>query len=261
MKKHKYIITSGITLSLSLVLYGISLSPPLDESLLKRAPNADSWEPPSFTKSEPSSEPWVAPTAQHEDGFWLYDIFTPPGIYFDEKRGRFIARDLFEDPDSCLVLDSFERIPYRIQFSAWVSELDYSDPQGLLYCSDTANAILVKAGDHCEAENFTVLAFDYILKESHGATTRVARITLYDRHLGKEVVLTSPNKASHSDWVIHCHLASDSDSHYAFRAIGDSFKINDVSFTMLDFDPERETATIEKSSSAVSEILTLACLH
>lgn len=78
---------------------------------------------------EPVSNPalsgqWREPLAQ-EKGEWVFDVFTPPVVYFDESTRTFTVKSPYDrgiDSEGLKLL-KITRKPYRIQLAAYAGEL------------------------------------------------------------------------------------------------------------------------------------------
>lgn len=85
---------------------------------------ADSFEVVSFSASDmPSTVEWGQPTAQGSPN-WIFDIFTPPVIYYDEESGIFTVTPPFPGADSTdnafeLQLVAFRPEPFRFQLVSY----------------------------------------------------------------------------------------------------------------------------------------------
>ena len=64
--------------------------------------------------------PWKEPEAQSAGREWIFEVFTPPIIYFDAERQRFTLRPPLE-PEAAPVfgasVSGIQRVPYRLQYA------------------------------------------------------------------------------------------------------------------------------------------------
>jgi hypothetical protein len=92
------------------------------------------YRPAALSNPKTNTEVWAAPVAREFDGEWLFDVFTPPVIYYDVANHVFSvtppdteAADA-RGPQNAFGLDlvAVKRTPYRIQLVGYVgSEGDY----------------------------------------------------------------------------------------------------------------------------------------
>lgn len=63
---------------------------------------------------------WKAPVAQSAGREWIFEVFTPPIIFFDPQSGQFTLRPPLEPevpPVFGLEVTGIERVPYRLQYA------------------------------------------------------------------------------------------------------------------------------------------------
>lgn len=65
---------------------------------------------------------WTPPVAQSAGPRWIFELFTPPMVYFNRRRGRLTVDPPLpapEEPPFGLVLHEIVRVPYSVQFRGY----------------------------------------------------------------------------------------------------------------------------------------------
>jgi len=153
---------------------GDSISPDLPE------PTAASvYQPAALTNPETATEMWGTPAVRENGSEWLFDVFTPPVIYYDVASHEFSVTP----PDAGmgelrgvelpfgLELVEVKRTPYRVQLVGYVgSEGDYIATFEDLEAGET---FLGRPGRTIEAPGVLLRSFtvEKVRDESGGGTT------------------------------------------------------------------------------------------
>jgi hypothetical protein len=69
--------------------------------------------------------PWNPPSAQSAGREWIFEVFTPPIIFFDPASRQFTLRPPLEPAPAPLfgiAVDGLERVPYRLRFAGYHGE-------------------------------------------------------------------------------------------------------------------------------------------
>ncbi|MCB1121962.1 MAG: hypothetical protein KJT03_10460 [Verrucomicrobiae bacterium] len=141
---------------------------------------------------------WSQPVAQ-DGSRWIFDVFTPPVIYYDESTGTFTVTPPF--PDSAPRDEGFEvvflglqRIPYRFQL------VSYAGKRGnyvlTLENRETGRDVFASPGETLEDFRLKVIDFTEkreVARSSTEGTTEafdlVGEVTVLDEKSGKQYVL------------------------------------------------------------------------
>lgn len=95
---------------------------------------AASYKPAALVNPQRDTEKWENPVVRESDGEWLFDVFTPPVIYYNVSTHEFTVTPPDSAPGEALPVDrpfglelvEIKRTPYRIQLVGYVgSEGDY----------------------------------------------------------------------------------------------------------------------------------------
>ena len=121
-------IVVGVAVMALAVSCGISWSMRVDVRRIKSVPvglhlvNAD-YRPSALPAAVERKQPWVAPSAQSAGDGWIYEVFTPPVVFYDRQAASFsvtpagAARG--DDREFALELISVRRELFRVQLSGY----------------------------------------------------------------------------------------------------------------------------------------------
>jgi hypothetical protein len=143
------------------------------------------------------TEVWPAPKAQ--EGGWVYDVFTPPEIYYDARTKAFSVTPPELTPPKAeaapfgLEVLEVRRPLFRLQLVGFVGE--EGNYLGLFQNVATTETFLAEAGRRLPELELTIERFevglaDVALPESMTTRRRVATATVRDGRTGETVVLT-----------------------------------------------------------------------
>ncbi|WP_309399814.1 hypothetical protein [Cerasicoccus maritimus] len=202
-----------------------------------------------------STAEWGDPIPQDEAKREKYDVFTPPKIWWDAKEGKFI----FEAPGSTpppppfgITFLGVEQELFRIQLEAYFEALsgDFKDATVSLFDYNSNEAFRGKVGDKFPEHNVEIIDFEVNrVVDDQGLISLVPRVTIKDGESGELIVLTTaerlyvPNsyKLTFQNYDIY------GDDMILWEEVGQSKTVGDVTFKLLDFDFDNQTATVEKT--------------
>jgi len=209
----------------------------------------------------PPEAAWDAPRPQDEEGRWLYRVFTPPILYLVDGRLDPVPEEEEEEIEE-IVIPPFgvrfarvERDKYRLQLDA-VYEMDIGDMSTARFIFENVYPGLTEpptysvgiGGTNTEG-NFRLenVERNTIRDEGGGsATEHIATIT--DLNDGSTVVL-SDNETLYSEGVRMIFQSTiDSSVTVAVENPGDSFEMNDATYTVLEISLDRGVATVVKEA-------------
>ncbi|WP_309387196.1 hypothetical protein [Cerasicoccus frondis] len=218
-------------------------------------PFGEAYEPFQAADFTPSSAHWGEPEAQDADGLELYDVFTPPKIWWDESTKTFIfqpPRGEEQVPPFGLRFAGIERELFRIQLEAYFEGLSgkNKDATVSLFNYQSDQAFRGKVGDQFTEHDVEIV--DFVVEKvvtEEGLISRVPRVTIRDGVSGELIVLTTEERL----YVPNSFdLTFDTVSPYPAKTIvweekGDSETVGDVTWKLLDFDFDKQSATVEKT--------------
>jgi hypothetical protein len=222
------------------------------------------------------AEPWLPPRAQRRSQQWVYDVFTPPEIFFDPRLKEFsvtppttaIARDertatAAQLPASLGVqLLGVKRTPFRLQLIGFVeTERGYL---GLFENTLTTETFLAIKGRHVPSlklviEDIDVRARPVSLPESMTTHQTLATASVRDLLSGETIALTNAER---------CYAAAPRAilatgiSEIAQRDVcnGDVIEVNGITYEIGEIQLAPPSVTICRRASAqgVAERRTLS---
>lgn len=149
---------------------------------------------------------WEPPRAQPRGPDWVYDVFTPPEIFFHAQTKRFAVKppDAFVDdevPEEFGVeLIAVRAEPFRLQLIGYVG--GDGAWRGTFQDGETGDVVVAGSGHRFEGLEIDVRSVDVrlqpvVLPESMTTQQRVATAIVHDRRTDRDVVLTPRER--HSD--------------------------------------------------------------
>lgn len=228
------------------------------EGLLSKSPSGGAYQWISKPDIINADSSWPEPVAQDPEGQWVYDVFTPPKIWWDSKTESFVAVSPFlpvaPKPPFGLQLTRIERPLYRIQLDAY-----FQRPEGsvmLLRDVESGESLRGREGDVFEEQAFEIKSFkvERVATED-GGITQVPSVTIFDRRINKDVVISS--EPLYLEGQIRIILSTTNPPYsvqeYVLQNAGETIQVGEDSFTLLEFDFDNQTASVEKSSPQLEE--------
>lgn len=199
---------------------------------------------------------WPDPTSQDEAGNELYDVFTPPKIWWDPENQQFIFVPLEDPPPPAppfgLRLTSFDQELYRIQLEAYFEDLsgEISKASIMFFDNKTGTSFRGKVGESFPEHDAEILDFTVNkVVNDDGSIRRVPRVTILDRESGEKIQLTTeerlyiPNSYMLNFRTLDPYPAET----FMWEEVGATKSVEDVTYKLLDFDFDKQTATVEKT--------------
>lgn len=242
------------------------------ETLLAQQPGGPAYEAVAAPELEITQPKWPDPVAQDRDGLQIYDIFTPPKIYWDPIKGELVFQPV-EEPEPPtpfgLELVSIERELFRVQLEAF-----FLSPEGTMedstvqfFNTKLGESIRGKMGDEFPEHGFSITDVKYrrVVLEEEGSTTirRVPTVTIVDLDQnGREIVLTTESKLFLEGklTITLRTLPPYEEAEFNWKQVGDTYQSGDATFTLQSFNFDNKTVTVEKTAPDLEtpEVLTLS---
>jgi hypothetical protein len=154
-------------------------------------------------ESGPPIQPcrWPEPTAQKRGRGWVYDVFTPPSLYYDSHARRLSAIPAAEAPQTDtaekapdLELLTVRRGPFRLQLVGYAGAAD--DRRGIFANIDTGETVIGLAGERLAGQGLTVKSLslkcpDAGTGESAATGDLIATAIVTDESTHEDMVLTN----------------------------------------------------------------------
>lgn len=191
---------------------------------------------------------WGPPPRQSSGVDWVYDIFTPPRIFYDEANDRFIPRPPGpQDPEDVVAeveFVGFEDEPYRIQLTGYVGGEE--DPSIIFDNLETDQGIVTKRNREEPQADMEVREFTVHRIEEDGVVSRVAEAVIYDRRTGEEVVLVEEETKYRDEPAIALRTNENPPRQINARE-GESFNVREYTYQLEDYSDDPPEITITKT--------------
>ena len=160
-----------------------------------------------FRIQEPKPRTWEAPLPQRDGKDWVYEVFTPPEIFYNAVAKQFtvsppvasrppaVAATAGDDSAAFgLVLLSVKRAPFRLQLVGYAG--DAGEYAGIFENIATGETLLARRGRHLSALELKIEAFDVrrtavSVVDSMTTFQPVACAMVRDERTGTSVILTN----------------------------------------------------------------------
>lgn len=253
-------LLAGILFTVSVVWSLISGDPegegPLsDKSDTYSSDAVDAVSTPAFAESIE----WGQPSPQGGAN-WIFDLFTPPVIYYDKETETFTVTPPFPDADSveepfALELVEISRVPFRFQL------VSYAGARGnyLLTLENlkTGRDVFASPGETLAEFDIRIDGFNEmraVAASSREGTTEafdlVGEAIVIDQRSGKQYTLHH-NHVTYLEAPVAEFLTDSGDTIHL--SAGESWSSPGVTYTVKTVDASAQTATVEKTSTDVSD--------
>lgn len=200
--------TAAATALISLTWFGYFAQRP--EKLKPMAGQTSSiltaYQKPTYGAGLPMIQPWPPPPVQSRSGEWVYDLFTPPEIFYDATLGKFTVTSpvtlLIEDQPGAPEGEQFtglqvvdvKQVPFRLQLIGYVkTDHGYT---GLFENRNTGGVLLASKGGillelGLVIEDIDVRREEMSVSGKMAETQLLAVASIRDVGTGELVVLTT----------------------------------------------------------------------
>lgn len=213
---------------------------------------------------EPRLLSWGAPSAQSRSARWVYDVFTPPEIFYDAALQQFTVSppttDLRSETETTadsreipeLRLIGVKRPLFRLQLIGFVKSA--GQDIGLFENVTTSEIFLARKGKplpelRLEIEELEVRPSPMALPESMTTRQTLAQAVVRDQYTGESIILSSTERrlSSYSQATLmeravpgHQHEVSE----------GDVFDVGEVRYEVGEISVSPPTVALIRRSSA-----------
>ena len=208
---------------------------------------------------KPKAAEWGQPSSQGGPN-WIFDIFTPPVIYYNEETGTFTVTPPFRDANQNnlpfeLQLIEVRPVPYRFQL------VSYAGAKGnyVLTLEDlqTGRDVFCAPNELLSEHNLEILNFTesrVIASSTREGTTEafdlVGELFVKDTSTGEQHTLRH-NQITYLDEPNAIFQTSSGAT--VPLAKGGVWNSSSSSYTILSIDPQQSSASVEKSSPDVGD--------
>ncbi len=217
------------------------------------------WSPPASVRAAlpaPSLTKWLEPPSQSSGPAWIFDVFTPPIIFFHSEDQAFEltppvrrgAPDVFE-----LTPLQFERAVYRLQYAAHVGDegryvIEVRDVEGNQW-------VRGRVGQSLQGLDARIVSFDaqrqLTADEASGreitAINRI-RLVLYDERLETQLTLGQGTRFS-DQWSVVCEHPGGTQT----LSMGEDFSCARAAYRIREMDTVTGRVRIERDPGDTGE--------
>jgi len=215
------------------------------------------------------STEWPEPMWVGENKQRLYRVFTPPKIYWDAQKQE-LTWVAPPDPDAPVEIPVFgvelvalERELFRIQLEADFGSRTGSSDDAIiqLYNHEKHEKILGSPGDEFPEDEFKIVSFrvERVILEEEGSTVIYKNpiVVIEDMRAGEEITLEGaerlyvPGKFN----IVMRTEGEGTPETFTWTEIGQTYSsANGDVFTLLEFNFDNQTATVEKMPASTEEV-------
>ncbi|MEM0966778.1 MAG: hypothetical protein AAGJ81_11570 [Verrucomicrobiota bacterium] len=210
----------------------------------------------------PDDAEWPEPEFQDAEGKWLYRVFTPPKLYivdgaFDPEL-PFVGPPPPEPdppPPFGVRLVEIDRKLYRLQLSAvFEQDMDNIDSAILsfenVYATETQlPTIRARKEEVNEEFNFRVDDIERIeIRAENGGLEIVHTVTVTDLDSGRIVLLSDSEPLFEEGVTLIFASTVDTGEEAIVRNVGETFVMNDATYTVSEINLERSTVELVKEA-------------
>jgi hypothetical protein len=197
---------------------------------------------------------WEAPSALARGRDWLYDLFTPPEIFYNTRSRQFAVSAQLTGDEAAEVPFGLELVsvrpePFRLQLIGYVGGA--GEARGIFENRRTGEVFLASAGHRVadlaiEIKAFNVRAEAVVIPESTSFSQRVATATIQDLRAKRDLTLTQRER--HFTGNVFGIVALEGESTPREVLAGDTLKLGTTSYRIERI--ATEPATIEVTKTA-----------
>jgi len=230
-------------------------------------PTSSEYVPAGIDAPTVSTTTWPSAAAQSSGAEWVYDVFTPPEIYYNGSTKKFsVTPPTFvpvvvkEEPFG-LVLMQVKPDAFRLQLVGYIgSEGDY---RGTFENALSGETVIGRAGKTfpdlgLKVKSFQVKRNAIESKDSMTTYDTEATAVVVDTKTGDEVSLT--NKSRRLSGAPFAVLKVDGSADNVQLRAGETFQVGTVTYAVVSVTPEPPSAEVRKESpdlkEPISKILT-----
>lgn len=208
-----------------------------------------------------ATKTWPKAGAQSSGAEWVYDVFTPPEIYYDTVSKKFSVTPPIVLPPGPEVVVPFgvelvqiKPDAFKLQLVGYIgSEGDY---RGTFENTVSGETVIGRAGKVIPSLGLTIKSFEVkkikiTSKESMDTYVTEAIAVVVDTKTGDQVTLTNKQR-SISGEPFAVLKVDGSDQPVPYRA-GATFQVGEAKYTVVTVTAEPPSAQVRKESSDLKE--------
>jgi hypothetical protein len=222
--------------------------------------SAPPYTPAAIADAVVKSAVWSPPAALARGRDWLYDVFTPPEIFYNPRTRQFSVSAASvggsDQPDEPFGLEliSVRPEPFRLQLIGYVG--GEGDARGIFENRVSGEIFLASAGHRVgdlglSVRRFSVRSEEISIPESMGFKQRVGTAVVADARAGRDVILTQRERRMTGN--VFAFVAVEGESAPREVRPGDSFKVGTAAYRIEQINAELATIDVVKTSPDLDE--------
>ena len=211
---------------------------------------------------------WDKPVSQSSGEDWVFEVFTPPIIYFDPRTNEWTLEPPTEESEKVmpfgLELLVFQRELYRLQYNGYLvaPSGEEENTTVLIDNLETEKGIYGRVGQRFEDDQFYIRSFDvkrYLVQSDNPKQTPYLdeniSLVVFDERLGKEMTLTG-NKKKYKPNVKAVIRSKENPIQAVTVGEGESFAIDKVEYECVEINLTHNSVRVKKNFPAtVNEMI------
>ena len=200
---------------------------------------------------------WESPAPLARGRDWLYDVFTPPEIFYSARTRQFAViaantsgEDVLEAPFG-LELVSVRPDPFRLQLIGYVGGVGEGEARGVFENRTSGEVFLASAGFRVadlalSIKRLVVRTETVAIPESMGFKARVATAVVHDARANRDVTLSQRERQFTGNSFALVAVSGES----AFREVraGDTFNAGDATYRIEKIALDPVTIDVTKTT-------------
>jgi hypothetical protein len=221
------------------------------------------YQPPGIPASPANGQGWAEPGSSPGGRDWVFDVFTPPAIYYDARSGTYSGdvpadEDRIGDRDFGLDLIGVRREPFRLQLVGYVD--GEGGAWGIFENVASMEHFLAQGGRCLQALGLTIV--DFALQHSSPGTTGETPVAepsaiavVRDDRTGETLTLTSRDRC-HAGALVATVEPSDSADGQVELHQGELVTLDDATYRIekIQLDPPEAVVSRQSPDSPGKEI-------
>ena len=221
------------------------------------------YEPQGIDAPTVATKTWAPAPSQSGGPLWVYDVFTPPEIYYDSATAKFTVTLPPPPPPPPpttpfgVELVGIRQDTFRLQLIGYIGE--EGDYRGTFENTLSGQTVIGRTGKKFSDLGLTIKSFDVkrktiAIKESMPVIVTEATAVIVDDKTGEETHLTNHERRIKGD-PFAVFRAEGSSTTFEHR-VGSKFTIGDANYSVVSVVAEPPSAEVRKEAPDLTEPLT-----
>ena len=198
---------------------------------------------------------WPEPPSQSWDAEAIFEIFSPPKIFYNRQANTFVLKPPLNTTPSAeafgLELIGFSRRPYRIQYKGFAGQA--GNYHILLRNEESGADLRVKVGDILGEEKISVIDFNVDRRmtfkpEGSPLLIESVNLQLFDARLGEKITLGPGPRYSLSDKAVFRTVGPSPET--ITLGPGQNYLLGDATYALEIVDIEKKSVVMQKKTAA-----------